>query len=295
MNVYDNPTGPNADCRHKIADHQHGTHVCYVHDRCRCQPCRQANIDYERHRRQWLGEFPRLPEPYVDADQARKLVAELKQRGMGLKTIADRSGVAHGTLWKLVYGRPESGPTKRCRPETVERLQTLLDGLVWEEVTLADGAKVPGKEAQLIIRELVARGWTKAEIGRRVHGPTAKSLQVRKGSVYVSTLRTLRQLLCEPVPLRYHNPTGGWYQPTGRNPRPVPRLVDGVGGPVYEQASSEERLLDVLEADGGWLTYSALADRLGLTANALSSMVGRIASVERRTTVDGRTELRARG
>src|SRR5690606_23524673 len=102
----------------------------------------------------------------------------------------------------------------------------------------------------------------KAEIGRRIHGPQARSLQVAGGrQVRVGTLRTLRELLVEPVPARVHSPTGKLYHPAGGPRRTVPRAVDGVGGPVAEKLTTGDRIVDLLEVEG-WMTYDAIAERL---------------------------------
>lgn len=300
---YDRPTEPNAACAHKRVTHAHGTHACYVLDRCRCEPCKTANRSYERHRRQWAREFPYIPEPYVDADQARKLVDELRDRGLGLKRVAQVSGVAHGALWKLVYGVPGRGPSKRCRRETVERLQEALEAVTWEEATVADGARVDATEARLIVKELVARGWAQSEIATRIAGAPRQSLQaVRKSSkqVQARTLRVLRELMCEPVPLRKH-PTGKLYQPKPkRPPRAVPRLVDGVGGPIFrEPIPNTERILDLLELEG-WMSYPAISERLGLAESSVATLVSRIADrLEKRYVESSGTirhvEVRIRG
>jgi len=224
----------NTECDHVQAEHVHGTHACYVLDRCRCDPCRHANTAYEKKRRRWTGEFPIEEHPYTDADQARQIVQTLKRKGMGLKTVASESGIAHGTLWKLIYGMPGRGPSKRVRRETLEALAAVLDGLAFDDYQLAGGAKIPAREAWEIVDELVARGWWKAEIGRRISGnPDSKSLQMGRRFVTVSTLRTLRELTCEPVPKRLH-PRGSYYiVQTGHEWQEVRRRVDGVGGPVY--------------------------------------------------------------
>lgn len=222
----------NATCEHPQTDHEHGTHACYVLDQCRCDFCREANAAYERSRAAWLSGV--TPHPYVDADPAREIVRKLNRKGMGLKTIASESGVAHGTLWKLIYGVPGRGPSERVRRSTLSRLAAVLEGIEFDDYQLADGAKVPAREAWEIVDELVARGWSKAEIGRRITGPQAASLQMGRRQVTVSTLRTLRELMCEPVPKRMHNPTGSYYIPqTDHTWREVRRRVDGVGGPVY--------------------------------------------------------------
>lgn len=204
MNPYDSPTVLNEACTHKVATHVHGTHVCYVQDRCRCQPCHQANLAYEKHRRGWLGEFPYRPAPYVDATPARQHLEALVAAGMGSKRIAQVSGMSHGHISKILYGWEGDPRSVRIRRATADRILTI-------DLDVADGAKVDATEANAIVRELVARGWTKAAIGRRVTGPHAVSLQaVESPLVMAGTLRTLRDLLYEPVPQRAH-PRGMLY------------------------------------------------------------------------------------
>lgn len=290
MSASDRPTVPNDACAHKQASHWHGTHACYVHDRCRCEDCRAANARYEKSRAKWLAGV--VEQPYVDADQARKLIEELQNKGLGLKRIAAVSGVSHGALWKLVYGK-NGRPSKRCRQETVDKLTEALDALLWEEATVADGAKVDATEAKLIVKELVARGWTRTAIASRIAGEPRASLQaVTKATAQVQakTLRVLRELMCEPVPMRVHSPTGKLYQPKpNRKPRAVPRLVDGVGGPIFrEPMTTEDRIVDLLDLEG-WMTYAEIAHRLGIGKGAVSAVIARLGDrvVKRTVDVDG--------
>lgn len=284
MSASDRPTVPNDACAHKQASHWHGTHACYVHDRCRCEDCRAANTRYEKSRAKWLAGV--VEQPYVDADQARKLIEELKKKGLGLKRIAAVSGVSHGALWKLVYGK-NGRPSKRCRQETVEKLEQALEAVLWEEASVAGGAKVDATEAKLIVKELVARGWTKKEIATRIAGEPRQSLQAvsrATSQVQARTLRVLRELMCEPVPMRIHPRTGKPYRPKpNRRPRAVPRLVDGVGGPIYrEPTPASERLVDLLELEG-WMSYAEIADRLGLSEGYIGWIIRRLGDrVEKR-------------
>ena len=177
-------------------------------DYCRCDECRAANSRYEKHRRSWLGEFPKRKPPLVDAAPVVEHVEGLRDRGMGLKRIADKAGVAASAIGNVVYGRGGSEPraaTQMYR-ETAEKILAV-------ELDLANGAKVDATEAWQIIDELVERGWSKAEIGRRLHGPSAVSLQLSESQIFAGNLRALRRLQYEPTPERVHNPTGQTYQP----------------------------------------------------------------------------------
>ena len=121
---------------------------------------------------------------------------------MGSKRIARKAGVPESLIGNIVWGR-KNRAAKRIRRETERKILAV-------ELDYAGGAKVPKAEALAIIDELLARGWTKTAIGKRVHGPQALSLQVAKGadSVFASTLTTLRQLLVEPVPDRLYSRGG---------------------------------------------------------------------------------------
>lgn len=219
MSATDRPTIPNDACEHKQTVHEHGSHACYVLDRCRCADCSAANTRYERSRTIWLARVK--PHPLVDAEPVRAHVQALVDAGMGPKQIAAVSGVSHGALWKLRYGKNgKKSRSKKVRRETAERLYAI-------ELELADGARVPADEAWRIVNELVARGWTKAAIGRRTHGPDALSLQLGTDQVTVGHLATLRTLLDAPVPARQH-PSGSWYQPKGRPARKVAFTTPGV-------------------------------------------------------------------
>lgn len=164
-------------CRHKKANHQHGTNACYVLDRCRCHPCARARAktDDERRRLQAYGRYQR----YVDAHPLRLHVQALRDAGMGLKTIAVRSGVAHGTLWKLCYGKKVTHPdgtvtqtpSRRVLRETAEKLYALDPTWSGQPLQLADGAILTTEESTRIRRRLqalVALGWSMTELGRRL-------------------------------------------------------------------------------------------------------------------------------
>lgn len=225
---YDRPTFPNKTCEHKVAEHIHGTHACYVLDRCRCDDCRAATRRYENHRSKWAREFPYIEPPLIDAQPVRRRVKRLIDAGMGLKRIAEVSGVPHGAISKLIYGDYVTGrkPSRRVRRETAERLL----GCPYD---LGDGAKVDATEAKAIVTELVARGWAKRSIARRIgDNPNAGGLQsVNSPLVMAGTLRSLRLLLDEPVPLRRHGPTGKMYQPkTDHEWHHIPPSTPGVPG-----------------------------------------------------------------
>lgn len=251
VNPYDAPTEPNEACHHKVATHYHGTHACYVLDRCRCVPCKNANRAYEKHRRAWAREFPYTDPPLVDAEPARRRVLDLVSQGMSLKRVAEVSGVPHGALSKLIYGiKGQRPPNRRVRSETADKLLAC-------PLDVADGARVDAAEAKAIVAELLARGWSKTAIAQRVVGPNAWGLQsVQYSTVRAGTLRRLRELLYEEVPLRRHW-RGHMYEPRPdyewRDIEPTTPGVPDAERPFPEwlRRKDVERLWDAYRKAGG--------------------------------------------
>lgn len=164
--------------------YDHGTHACYTLDGCRCKHCKVAAAEYE-HRRVKDNAYGRRR--LVDADPIREHVAMLREHGLGLKTIAARSGVPHGALWKLVYGAPDrKSRSRNVRAATADKI------LAVTPADVADGARVPGKQTRARIRDLRAAGATWAELGEQfgMDGSNAFALANRK-TVQASTARTV--------------------------------------------------------------------------------------------------------
>lgn len=162
---------------------QHGTHVKFVVDKCRCDPCRLANNTYERERR------ARLAPPYVSAEPARRHVQRLARQGVGLKTIAKVSGVSHGTLSKLIYGDRTRGrgPSKRVRPETSSKILGVMPS------DAADGAKVDAGPSWVILDGLIAAGVPKSQLAERL-GQTTAGLQLSRGVIAARNARAVADL-----------------------------------------------------------------------------------------------------
>lgn len=200
----------------------HGTNARYSLNFCRCDDCTTAHRAYEQSRKLYQGEFPRVPPPLVDRGPARRHVKKLMARGMSHKRIAQIAGVPASVVGTLVYGRYDRA-AKKIRRQTAEKLLAV-------QYTASGIMKVPATEALAIIDELLARGWWKVEIARRIAGPQAQALQVARtgsGMVEAGTILKLRVLLDEEVPIRQHS-NGTFYVPKGRPPRPVPQMTEGM-------------------------------------------------------------------
>lgn len=176
------------DRTHRCGRHEPGTNACYALCRCRCYPCSTVATEYRaRLEREKAYGTRRM----VDAEPVREHVRSLMADGIGdtggvgLKRIVKVSGVSQGSLWKLMYGGP-SGPSKKVRKETAERLLTVT------HADMADGATVPAEGTRRRLNEMLDAGFAKAELGRLVHGPDARTLQV--GSRRRVTVRTARRV-----------------------------------------------------------------------------------------------------
>ncbi|MGC4984304.1 hypothetical protein ACLQ18_27295 [Streptomyces sp. DT193] len=167
----------------------HGTRSRYSNHGCRCETCRTAHREYEQHRtrQKVYGTW----QPYVDAEPARRHVRDLMTRGMGWRRIANVSGVANGTITKLLYGVPAKGrrPTQRIRRETAERLLAVD----YSAELLADGALVDATGTWRRIRALVSVGWPKVHIARAL-GSVGEGLQLDERLVLASTARRVAEL-----------------------------------------------------------------------------------------------------
>lgn len=157
-------------CLHKVAQHAHATYACYVLDACRCPPCATAARDYERNRvrAHAYGRYAGL----VDAEPARQHVEALTAAGVGLKRVAKVSGVAHGNLWKLMYGkrRPDGSmtPSRRVRWETAVRIMVVPIPDSPTSTTLSAGASVPAVGTRRRLQALLALGWSQSKLGERL-------------------------------------------------------------------------------------------------------------------------------
>lgn len=174
--------------------------TCYVGCLCRCDECRGEVRAYSRRRNREMA-YGTWDPARVDAGPVREHVADLMcagrrgshHRGVGLKQIAKVSGVAHGTLWKLMYGAPDrAGPSKTVRRQTADRLLKVTRD------DAADGVSAPGAATRRRLDAMIEGGFTKAELARYITGnPGADSLQIARGSkarVSMGNARRVKEL-----------------------------------------------------------------------------------------------------
>jgi transcriptional regulator with XRE-family HTH domain len=183
-------------CLHKVARHEHATRACYVLDRCRCIPCATANRVAERTRLRQTA-YGRW-QPYTDAEPVREHLQTLADASIGLKTVARRSGVSQGALWKLVYGttKPDGtrSPSRRVRHATAAAILAVQPG----PDTAAGRALVSAVGVRRRLRALVAAGWSQRKLAERLGIlPGNFTGTIRRARCTAATVRSVRALYDE--------------------------------------------------------------------------------------------------
>ena len=282
--------GVRRDCQCKRAQHQHGTRTAYVVDRCRCRSCRDANTAAarERGRQKLYGRYDGL----VDADEARAHLRKLMAAGMGRKRIAKVSGIAHGSISSIVYGKPAHDPKER-RPPRKRITRDLHDRIMAVELDLADGVAIDGTGTARRLQALVAVGWSHGQLARRLGVAPANFVPKIHGTnqVTVATARAVRELYADlwnrqpnaTTPrqraaitrAKAYAATHGWAPPAAWDDDEIddPAATPFVGDPKPRRRTSGRPVEDVLEdleflLDQG-VTRTQIPDRMQITDSGI--------------------------
>ena len=150
----------------------HGTRMKYKAG-CRCLLCGAANARYEAERAlaRSAGDWNGL----VPADLARRHVLKLSRQGVGRRSLAAASDVAQSVISQI-----RSGTKRKIRRSTELRILS-----VSAEAT-SDGALIRARTTWRQINVLLAEGFTKAELARRL-GYRSPSLQIGKEKIRART------------------------------------------------------------------------------------------------------------
>lgn len=168
--------------REKIAATKpHGVRVRYILG-CRCMLCRAANSRYEveraaaRKNGDWNG--------LVSTAAARAHLRKLRRKGVGRRAVAAVTGVSQAILQGIA-----NGSRAHCRKRT-ETAILAVDG-----DARSDASIVPAGRTWTILRRLLAEGYTKTELARRL-GSKAKvpALQIQADFVLASTAAKVERL-----------------------------------------------------------------------------------------------------
>lgn len=146
----------------------HGDRLRYMAG-CRCEACRKSNSQYERDRAaarkagDWNGCVP--------AAKARAHMASLSAAGVGRRTVGEVTGVSDTVLTSIVTGRKT-------------KIRALTERAIIQVTAqaAADRAYIDGAATWQMLDELIADGYTKAELARAL-GYVRPALQLRRDRV----------------------------------------------------------------------------------------------------------------
>jgi hypothetical protein len=189
-------------CTHKRAHHEHGTHTRYKLDGCRCDPCYEAAIEYERQRRRKVHYGYQA---FVDARPAAEHLRALMAAGMGWRRVAAAANLEPSVVYPLLYGKVDRNGG---RPRTKARARTVNAILAVPMPTLDElggGTIVPNAGTVRRVQALATLGWSVKQIAARA-GINHQAIYGALGGrdVVVSTARAVRdvydQLWSTPAP-----------------------------------------------------------------------------------------------
>lgn len=161
----------------------HGTRTRYVHDRCRCLPCRAANADYaaanSRARQQGRVDL-------VDAEPTRQHLTALRDAGFGLRRIAAATRLSRSILAKIA-----NGTTRRVRSTTARAIRQLPLSTACGQRTDRSSSREARRRATIL-----ARRGSRRDVAAWVTGNVdAAALQLHGGAVLnVATVQAIDAL-----------------------------------------------------------------------------------------------------
>ena len=246
---------PTRDCTHPIANHQHGTVGAYRHDRCRCQPCTDANRrDHARY--VYLADRDRSNK-LVPADRARQHIARLHTAGLTYAAIAAAAGLSRTHLYLIATGATRQ-VTKRTEAAILR----------------AHGITTMGARRRL--QALARIGWDARQIAAESGLNPVTVFRVRAGVTAASTdtmaviAETYERLHCMPRAswrTTDYASAQGWAPPLAwdniddptAHPQGVRTVADDARG------RRAERYEAVANMTAAGLAAHEIADRLGVT------------------------------
>lgn len=118
---------------------------------CRCDLCKEANRRYyHRNAIQRIQKGPIL----IDPQPAKLHLAKLRRRGLGLRWIAEQSGVSRSGLRRLIK------ENKSIKRQTAEKL------LAFDGAKVKRGHRVSAAKSRQYVEQLIDNGFTKSQIKR---------------------------------------------------------------------------------------------------------------------------------
>lgn len=215
---------------------------------CRCVDCRRANTAYEtaRAKARKAGDWNGI----VSAQKARTHLAALSAKGVGRRAVGDVCDVADTVLSAIINGKKTH---IRARTE-----RAILDVTA---AAAADGALIPAGPTWALLDELIAAGYSKAELARHL-GRRMPALQLSRHQVTVRNAADVSALhrrlrLVDAGPTQHH--------------------LTALEGEGYTRRQITEQLAKVAFAAG--LAPPVLAFRLGRVLASTARIVERAHAV----------------
>lgn len=197
-------------------DVEHGHRWAYAKG-CRCEPCCEANAQYERDR-----QAGRIDVQLVDAGRARAHLQLLLARGAAQTALARAAGVNPKSIAAIA-----SGAVSRIRPEREQLVLALtVDAAAEHTGAGAWGGTVDAatlRETWKLLDWMLMRGWPKAWISRELGGD-GRALQLNRDRMSVRSAEKVAEL----------------DRRLGRTRRPPPRAVRAVLPTLDELLAAEQ-------------------------------------------------------
>ncbi|KPI09891.1 hypothetical protein OV450_3382 [Actinobacteria bacterium OV450] len=160
-------------------------------DGCGCYTCRWAVAqyndarEYAMRRSEW--------QPHVDAEPVRRHIRNLQDCKIGLRRIAEVSGIDRKRLQSILNGRPErgAGPQEQVRPALAAAVLAVQPSLE----LLGPSTIVDATGTRRRLQALVAAGWPQHHLAMAL-GMTDNnfSAAIQRTSVTVRTARAVKAL-----------------------------------------------------------------------------------------------------
>lgn len=135
------------------------------------QAVREAKARWARRRRRLIGYGQW--QPFVDAQPAREHILAVRATGMGLRTIANHTGVSVATLDHLIYGNKPHPPAVQIRTESARALLAY-----WPTLDDYDGGSViDATGTRRRLQALAMTGWPVAALHQHLDFVTLSTIE----------------------------------------------------------------------------------------------------------------------
>lgn len=169
----------------------------------RLKPCQKCGRDYHPLRRGYCNRCDMQRRArhgyrcsFVDAQPVREHVAVLTEAGIGLRRLAQISGVSRSTLTSLVAGRSErgTGPSKRLSEKTAAAILAVAVPAVPHDHSVAGHHLVDAIGTVRRAQAMVAFGYPRCVIARRIGVSPANATRLFDPATLRVTAETARKV-----------------------------------------------------------------------------------------------------